>query len=288
MALQTDGSRFVIIRRLTTVTAAALVLAAALVPGASTAPQAVDLELQIGAANLRPESPITVLDGGRVTVTRLNFFVEAAVVPRPISVTEDMRATIRVELGEGLRWGADDPDPSEGCTSTPTTGVCEAPLVRGQRDWGWYWEVVAAQPGSYPFRGEIVAATVADPVLSNNASAITIVVTDGSGSAGGGGGGSAAVSTSAARVTPTMPKAGRAVAATVRVTAGGVPIRPSRVTCAGSIGAAKVRGTARAANGSASCSFRTPAAAKGKVLRGSVAFTAQGQRFTKRFSARLG
>jgi hypothetical protein len=293
MSRQTGNSaRLPSARRLTSVAAAVGAVVAVLASGASSAPQAVDLELQIGAANFQPTAPITVPNGGRVSVTRLNFFVEAAAVVRPVAASEDLRATIQVELGAGLRWGADDPDPAEGCTSTPTTGRCELPMARGEREQGWFWEVVAAQPGSYAFRGEIVAATVPDPDSTNNASAITIVVTEGSGSAGGGGsgggGGSTAVSTTAARVTPAKPKAGGAVTASVRVRAGGAPVRPTRVACAGSIGSAKVRAAARAASGTASCTFRPPAAAKGKVLRGSIAFTAQGQRFTKRFSARLG
>lgn len=91
----------------------------------------------------------------------------------------------------------------------------------------------------------------------------------------------------AAKVAPAKPKAGAAVTATVRVTAGGAPVRPTKVTCAGSIGKAKVKGKPRAAAGSAKCVYKTPRAAKGKTLRGSVSFTARGKRFTKRFSVKL-
>jgi hypothetical protein len=74
----------------------------------------------------------------------------------------------------------------------------------------------------------------------------------------------------------------------VPVSAGGSPIRPAAVACAGSIGGTKLKGSPKAASGTASCTFRPPRAAKGKTLRGSVSFTARGTRFTKRFSAKLG
>jgi Fibronectin type III domain len=91
----------------------------------------------------------------------------------------------------------------------------------------------------------------------------------------------------AAKVAPAKPKAGSPVTATVRVTAGGAPVKPTRVACAGAIGKAKVKGKPRAAAGSARCTFKTPRAAKGKRLKGSVSFTARGKRFTKRFAAKL-
>ena len=279
------------LRRLTTLTGAACVLVAVLASGASSAPQAVDLEMELGAATARPapQTRITVPNGGLVTVTSLRFWVEAG-MSVSVPPAGPVRATIRVELGEGLRWGEVGPDPSEGCTSTQTTRECELTLLAGMRDGGWHWDVIADRPGTYSFRGEIAEASDVDPNASNNASAITIVVTEGGGGGGGGdgGGGSAGVSASAARVMPARPRAGRAVTASVRVSAGGAAVRPTRVACTGSIGSFRLRGTPRAGRGAASCAFRTPAAAKGKVLRGSVAFTARGQRITKRFSVRLG
>ena len=148
-----------------------------------------------------------------------------------------------------------------------------------------------AAPGRYTYSAEIVAASEPDPNPANNASTITIVVAESGGGGGGdgsGGGGGGAAAASAARVIPAKPKAGSRVTATVRVSAGGTAIRPTRIACTGTIGAARVAGTPRAASGTASCRYRTPASAKGKTLRGSVAFTARGQRFTKRFSAKLG
>jgi len=97
----------------------------------------------------------------------------------------------------------------------------------------------------------------------------------------------AAAVASAARLAPAKPKAGRAVTATVRVTAGGASVKPTKVACKGAIGKKKLKGKPRAAIGSAKCTYRTPRAAKGKRLKGSVAFTARGKRFTKRFAVKL-
>lgn len=74
----------------------------------------------------------------------------------------------------------------------------------------------------------------------------------------------------------------------MRVTDGGAPVRPTAIACTGTIGSAKIKGTGKAASGTASCVYRTPKAAKGKTLKGTVSFTARGRKFTKRFSARLG
>lgn len=82
-------------------------------------------------------------------------------------------------------------------------------------------------------------------------------------------------------------KAGSIVTASVRIVLGGVPARPTAVTCAGRIGRVRVRGVPKATRGKASCTYRTPVTAKGKTLRGTVAFTARGDRYVRRFAAKL-
>ena len=75
--------------------------------------------------------------------------------------------------------------------------------------------------------------------------------------------------------------AGSIVTASVRIVLGGTPARPVRVTCAGTIGGAKIRGVPKATPGKASCTYRTTIAAKG------LTFTARGERYVRRFAARL-
>jgi hypothetical protein len=259
---------------------------------ARAAPADADVELTIGAST-RSAPPTIIGNGGTATVSSRTFFVFLNL--DLISPTPGGQVKVRAELGGGLRWGPDDPDPTELCTSTPTTGECTSGDLQpttGLSGGGWYWDVVAPTDGTYTFRAEIISAPDVDPVVSNNSSAITIVV-------------SAAppppppppssppppsvtrVTASAAKLTPAQPRAGTPVTASVRVTAGGAAVRPTAVACGGSVGSTKLRGAAKAAAGVASCRYRTPASAKGKILRGTVSFTARGKRFTKRFAATL-
>ncbi len=261
---------------------------------AGAAPSGTDIALNIGA-DASNERPTLIPSGGTATVTSRKFY---AFLDISLNSLTPGRAKARVELGGGLTWGADDPDPAEQCTSTPTTGECEVvdlQPIAGRSESGWFWDVVAPGNGTYTYKAEIIETGDADPDTSNNASQITIVVNEqtgggsGGGSGGGGGGGSSAAATaSAVKLSPTKPKAGSTVVASVRVTKGGSPVRPSGIACAASIGKAKVKGAPKSASGVASCLFKTPKSAKGRSLSGSVSFRAGGASFTKRFMARLG
>jgi hypothetical protein len=254
---------------------------------AGAAPTAVDVTLNIAAASQRAPNPTLVPNGGTATVTSLNFIAGTTVeliTPQPASVK------VRLELAQGLRWGPDLPDGTEGCTSTATSAECQSPELQpitGQAGWGWEWDVIAERAGSYVLRSAIIAASESDPDPSNDSASITVVVAPSSGGQPGGGGGSAAVTASVVKLVPGRPKAGKPLTARVLVTAGGAPVRPTRLACAGMLGKAKVKGEPKATLGSATCVYRTPKAAKGTTLRGTVSFTAGGTRFTKRFVARL-
>ena len=201
------------------------------------------------------------------------------------------KITVRLALPAGLSWGRDAPDPTEGCTAdTPT--VCTATMEQnsaGTVGVGWIWDVVAAAPGFYEVTAS-VEPEQPDPNTSNNTATFrfeVVALASGGGGSGGGGGGSASAVASSVKVTPAKPGAGTTVVATVRVSAGGNPVRPNALTCAGSVGAMKLRGKPTATSGAARCAYHPPAAAKGKTLRGTVAFTARGSKFTRRFSVRL-
>ena len=166
----------------------------------------------------------------------------------------------------------------------------EPPADFGGNASGWFWDVVAPANGTYSFTGKIVQTADVDPDASNDASQIAIVVNETTGGGAGGGGGadtSAAAKASAVKLSPARPKAGSSVVASVRVTKGGSPLRPTRIACAASIGKVNVKGASRSASGLASCLFKTPKSGKGKPLVGSVSFRAGGTAFTKRFAARL-
>jgi len=256
----------------------------ALASSAGAAPQAVDLQIDIVVGpSVRTARPVP--NGGMATATGLNF---AAGVDIGLITALPASAKVRLTLPAGLGWGSDLPDPAESCTSTPSTGECQTPVlepISGRNSVGWGWDVVAERTGSYVLRAEIVSASDPDPEPSNDTASVTVVVTDAPSpppppSAGG-------ARVGAAKLSPARPRAGSAVVASVRMTAGGNPTRPFGVTCTGTVGATRVKGVGRAGNGSATCTYRTPRSAKGKLLRGAVSFTAVGAKFTKRFSVRL-
>jgi len=92
---------------------------------------------------------------------------------------------------------------------------------------------------------------------------------------------------SATLLAPVPVEAGSIVTASVQIVLGGKSVRPTAVTCVGTLGGEKVRGVPKAARGRASCTYRTSIYARGKTLRGAVAFTARGERYVRRFAARL-
>lgn len=196
-------------------------------------------------------------------------------------VVQTVRVT--VTLPAGLRWGSDAPNPSEGCTGDVPV-VCTQPLrivPSGAAQGNWFWDVVAEQPGLYEITST-VEPQEPDPDLSNNSHTFRFEVEEPPPPP------PAKVIASSVKLAPAKPKAGAPVAATVRITAGGAPVRPNRVTCAGTAGGAKVGRTPRSASGTATCVYRPPRSAKGKTLRGTISFTAGGTKFFRRFSARLG
>jgi hypothetical protein len=257
--------------------------------GASSAPAApagADLRVEIGVSKELTQNFPGVPNGGTRTIEGLDFSAGFQV---SLINLEPGGAKLRFQLSEGLRFGTDAPDAEEMCANLGSAAECTVPTrepILMQSTWGIGWDVVAERPGTYLLRAEIVETTTPpDPNPSDNSASATVVVTE---AAGGGGGGGVSVSASAVKLTPTKPKAGSVVAASVRVTAGGAPVRPARIACAGRIGNAKLDGSPRAARGTATCVYRTPRSATGRTLRGTVSFTARGQRFARRFSARIG
>ena len=259
----------------------------ALASSAGAAPQAVDLQIDVVVGpSVRTARPVP--NGGTATVSGLRF---AAGIDIGLITALPASATVRLTLPAGLAWGTDLPDPAESCTSTPSTGECQTPVlepISGRNAVGWGWDVVAERTGSYVLRTEIVSASEPDPQPANDSASVTVVVTEASPPPPPPppGGGSAHVGP--VRLSPGRPRAGSIVVASVRTSAGGSPTRPERVVCSARAGATTLRGVGRPANGSATCTYRTPRSAKGKLMRGAVSLTATGERYTRRFSTKLG
>ena len=225
-------------------------------------------------------------NGATVTVTSRSF---GAGLRIRNAGAESATLRFRLELGGGLGWGNDVPDPSEDCTATATVGECAPPIAFEQTPsfhlLEFAWDVVAPQPGTYTLRAEIVSSSTTDTDPSNNVATLTVVVAE---PPSGGEAGSAGVTASRASLTPRKPRAGSVVTASVRVLSGGVAVRPTRVRCAGTVGGSKLAATPRAASGRASCLFRPRASARGKTLRGTITFRVGATNVTRRFSVRLG
>lgn len=261
----------------------ALVASFVLLPSAVARPAAADVSIDV---RLGAVGPGGIGRSTETTTSRSNFII-VVVIDTLSPVAQAVTATI--DLPEGLRWGNDLPDPSEGCTGTDPA-VCTGRVERAESgifDEGWFWDVLADRSGVYEITAS-VQPTEADPNPANNRTTLRLEVALPTVGGSAPGTGTAAVTASAARVTTTNPRAGSVVAASVRVSTGGAAVRPTRVACTGSIAGTRLTGAPAAAAGRATCTYRTPRGARGKVLRGSISFTARGQRFTKRFATRLG
>ena len=246
----------------------------------------VQISIVVGTGSIATRPP-TIPNGGTANVPVLDFIAGLAVSNAGPDVAT---LKVRFELPPGLRWGADGPDPSEDCTES-VMPECTVALGNAQTnppplDSAWGWNVHADAPGSYSLKAGIVESSTSDPDTADNSSTVTVVVT--LPPAPPPPPPPVKATASAVKVSPAKPKAGSLVSATVRVTAGGTPITPTGVACTGSLAGAKVKGTAKAASGNASCRYRTPKSAKGKTLRGKVTFSARGTKFTKPFAAKLG
>jgi hypothetical protein len=254
------------------------VLAATLVAGTAggTPSASANLDVDLLVGQTRADTRI-VPKGQTLIVKSLRFKAGIAVESIGPDVVQTVRA--RFHLPEGLRWGTDLPDPSEGCTSTATTADCLSPIALDVNDLnsratGWAWDVIADGPGDYALSGEVVESSASDPDLSDNSAAVTAQVTQ-------------PVSIGGVKLSPAKPKAGSVVTARIAVTAGGDAITPTAVLCAGKAGGKAVRSAAGFSAGRATCKFRPASNAKGTVLRGSVTVAAGGVRATRTFAVRL-
>jgi hypothetical protein len=262
---------------------------------AGAAPTAADLEVDIAVgegtvATIGVSAERIVGNGGTKTITGHNLV--AGPILSVIS-GDGLSGKVRFDLPDGLHWGASAPDPAKACTSTPSSAVCDSPTgalgsVSRQNHWDWGWDVVADQPGSYVLRTTILETSASDSAAENNSSSVTVVVAAASGGSGGsGGGGGSSVSASSVTLTPAHPRAGSTVRATVHVSLAGAAVRPSAVSCKATVGPSKITGRGSAASGAAVCTFATQKAAKGRTLRGTVFFRAEGTSVTRRFAAKL-
>jgi hypothetical protein len=202
--------------------------------------------------------------------------------------------TVRYVLPTGLRWGDVPPEPkttarrvwppwgwsftphAQNCTVAGQVAECrvEGGLEQGGL-FGWLLDVMASRGGSYLIRVEIVDPPAsADLEPRDNYGELTVIFSEGASAAG----------VKVGAVTLSRPRLS-VVKASVRVTtATGLPVMPKGVTCKASFGTA-IPG---ARPGLAQCAaIFNNARHRGKTLRGTLKFTANGRLVTRRFSVRV-
>lgn len=139
-----------------------------------------------------------------------------------------------------------------------------------------HWQVVAEREGSYTFDATLLETSQRDPNTSNDSASLTVSV----GEARGG-----------VTLKPRLPGAGSDVVASHRVLildneGRTFPIHQGTVACSARIGSAKGKAIGALSDGRATCGLKTPAGAKGKVVRGTIR-TTSGLVLTRQFSATL-
>jgi hypothetical protein len=250
--------------------------AVAVVSSASGAASSASISVNVVLVKSPGAEPTVVPNGQSITVTGPAFLAGMGIGNvGPGSAT----VHVRLELPPGLHWGSDLPDPAESCTSTAATGDCTpvVDLSGSNLAVGWAWDIVADAPGAYPLKASVISSTTSDPDTSDNAATVTVIVEAKA----------PKVTAGAARVSPAKPRAGSTVVARVGVTADANAVRASNAACTATVGARRVAAKVRAALGVVTCTVRTPRSARGKTLRGTIAFSVQGTRLARRFSARL-
>jgi Domain of unknown function DUF11 len=133
----------------------------------------------------------------------------------------------------------------------------------------------ADSPGTYTIVGQLVELSATDPNLANNQASLTVSVA------------AASAQLAATRLStrPRAPVAGHPVIVSFRIVdqESGSAVRPAAATCSVNLG----RRSARVVGNAATCTVRTPVTAHRRTLRGTLAATASGTRFVKRFAVRL-
>ena len=215
------------------------------------------------------------------------------------SITVPGVVKVRYALPPGLRWGTEPPVPrtpyrqvwppwgwslapdSQSCEVVDTrVAVCETTAAAGVDGvFGWLFDVVAERGGSFRLRAEIVDPPASgDATPGNNAGWIDVVVTKG--------GTSGPVKVSAVKLS--RPRPSYVVAQVAVTTPAGLPVVPKGLTCtAAFVGDPTYRGRPLPSvrPGLAKCLvIFNNRRYKGKTLRGTLRFTANGKPITRVFS----
>ncbi len=181
-------------------------------------------------------------------------------------------------------WGWTFSPASQSCDLAGRLALCTvAGVPGGTQVLGWVTDIVAGAAGSYAIRVEVTSAGAnRAPRRLNDSATLTVLVGERSGTA--------AIGTPVLTRTRLRPSF---VQADVKVTQGGVPVRPSSATCVARFTDDRRYGRVRSQGefvlGAARCVFSfNNARYRGKTLSGEIAVVVGGKRVSKAFSVRLG
>ena len=235
-----------------------------------------------GAGTMRTLGPAASADVS-VSIAKL-LGTPAAVAGVPFSINVGIanagpdNASVRllIELPEGVTATTGN---GLGCPQGAGTLDCGVTDIPAGEELDDESGLVAAQPGSYTIVARLTGLTVADASPTNNTASTTVVV----------GAAAASPTVTRFRVSPAKPRAGARFTVSFAVVdqTAGTALAPSAVGCAAVAAGAKVRTRGSVIEGKATCTLLPPRIAKGKLLRGSIAATAAGERLRKAFAVRL-
>jgi hypothetical protein len=212
---------------------------------------------------------------GGAPVAGQQFRVIAGIEGRPPNASPPFAYAATFTLSGGLAFVKVSQEFNAAqCTRSGSSASCTGNVIGGDIYADSYrLDLRAARAGTYSVRNVVRIVGQADADPSNNDADLAVVV------------GEAPLAVSGFRLSPSPPRAGRALQATLLLARGGVPARPARVVCAAKVGGRAITGRpVRLANGGR-CLWSLRASARGKRLAGSIAATAGGKTFTRRFAA---
>jgi hypothetical protein len=159
------------------------------------------------------------------------------------------------------------------CTVAGATATCRATVIGGSVNADSHRLDLRAKAGTHTVRSVVELDDQPDPSPGDNSAELSIVVS------------AATVWASSVRLSPSPPRAGRPLRATLPLSQAGAPVRPDRVACAAAVAGKRLAGRATQLANGARCTWTLTASARGKRITGSVSATADGKALTRRFAA---
>jgi hypothetical protein len=210
---------------------------------------------------------------GGAPVAGQQFRVIASIEGLPAGATPPFSYSITFTLSSGLELVKVSQQFNAARCTVGAQVTCTGSVIGGTIDSDAYRLDLRGSAGNHTVRSAVRVEGQTDTDPANNSSELNLTVRE------------AVLAVSAFRLSPSPPRAGRALQATLLLGRGGTPVRPDRVSCKVAVSGKALAGrSVRLANGGR-CLWKLPASAKGKRVRGSISATTGGKTLTRRFAA---